>query len=57
MTRSREDFDLVAKLEERGYSRDQVTIVLDITDAMVSVARRGSTLVKKLLRLRRESGR
>lgn len=49
MTRSRDNSGLVVKLQERGYSREQVTTLLDITDTMVSVALQSTNLVKRFL--------
>ncbi len=54
MTRSHQEFDLAEKLQERGYSREQVTMGLDIADVVVSVSERGTTLLKRLLPMRPE---
>lgn len=57
MARSRENTALVARMQEYGYSREQVTAWLDLTDAVVTVAQRGTSLVKLLFPLRAEQSR
>ncbi|MFZ5816322.1 MAG: hypothetical protein ACOY93_13665 [Bacillota bacterium] len=48
---------MVARMQEYGYSREQVTAWLDLTDAVVTVAQRGTSLVKLLFPLRAEQSR